>query len=97
MLHTLSSTSFKSLRTTGLLKSTLASQRQVAKQERVAEKLRTGGLKGSRLGKHRVPEGEVDVQLGEDLSESLRGLKVNSWLLIPMVGIYTDEWVFLVA
>ena len=40
------------------------------------ETLRTGGMKGRRLGKHRVPEGDIDVQLGEDLSESLRALKV---------------------
>lgn len=33
------------------------------------------GLAGHRLGKHRVPEIAVDVQLGEDLSESLRALK----------------------
>lgn len=31
-----------------------------------------------RIGRHKVPEREVDVQLGEDLSESLRALKVNS-------------------
>lgn len=36
-----------------------------------------GGLAGQRLGKHIVPTGEVDVQLGEELSESLRGLKVR--------------------
>ena len=34
-------------------------------------------MMGRRLGKHLVPEGNVDVQLGEDLSESLRGLKVG--------------------
>ncbi|EKM56661.1 uncharacterized protein PHACADRAFT_194252 [Phanerochaete carnosa HHB-10118-sp] len=33
------------------------------------------GLAGQKLGKHTVPEGEIDVQLGEDLSESLRTLK----------------------
>ena len=27
------------------------------------------------MGKHIVPEGDIDVQLGEDLSESLRQLK----------------------
>jgi len=75
MLHTLSSTSLKSLRTSGLHKSTLASQRHAASREKLREKLRTQGLKGKRLGKHWVPEGDVDVQLGEDLSESLRELK----------------------
>lgn len=33
------------------------------------------GLTGQKLGKHIVPEGEIDVQLGEDLSENLRTLK----------------------
>jgi hypothetical protein len=40
------------------------------------EKVRKQGLAGQKLGKHKVPQGEVEVQLGEDLSESLRGLKV---------------------
>ena len=35
------------------------------------------GLAGQRLGRHIVPEGEVDVQLGEDLTESFRALKVS--------------------
>ncbi|KIJ89417.1 hypothetical protein K443DRAFT_687286 [Laccaria amethystina LaAM-08-1] len=39
------------------------------------EKVRKQGLAGQQLGKHKVPQGEVQVQLGEDLSESLRGLK----------------------
>jgi nucleolar protein 53 len=39
------------------------------------------GLAGQRFGKHVVPEGEVDVQLGEDLSESFRALKVCFVLL----------------
>ncbi|KAI0319739.1 P60-like protein [Amylostereum chailletii] len=34
-----------------------------------------GGLAGQKLGKHKVRETEMDVQLGEELSESLRGLK----------------------
>ena len=45
----------------------------------LAEKLRKQGLAGQKLGKHKVPESELAVQLGEDLSESLRALKV-SWL-----------------
>ncbi|KAF5376581.1 hypothetical protein D9757_008260 [Collybiopsis confluens] len=35
------------------------------------------GLAGTRFGKHRVAENAVDVQLGEELSESLRGMKVE--------------------
>lgn len=38
------------------------------------------GLAGQKLGKHKVPEGGVDVQLGEELSESLRALKVCRFL-----------------
>ncbi|KAI8989067.1 ribosome biogenesis protein Nop53/GLTSCR2 [Trametes punicea] len=48
----------------------LRAQRQAALQERLKQ-----GLAGRRIGKHVVPEGEIDVQLGEELSESLRGLK----------------------
>jgi nucleolar protein 53 len=40
------------------------------------EQLRKG-LAGQRFGKHKVAEGDIDVQLGEDLSDSLRGLKVS--------------------
>jgi Nop53 (60S ribosomal biogenesis) len=49
------------------------------KQFALVEKLRKQGLAGQKLGKHKVPESELAVQLGEDLSDSLRGLKV-SWL-----------------
>lgn len=50
----------------------------VARQLALRENLKKRGLAGQRLGKHKVPEGEVEVQLGEDLSESLRALKVRS-------------------
>jgi nucleolar protein 53 len=73
MLHTLSSTSIKSLRGHKSLAVDVHAQRQATERE----KLRTRGMKGRRLGKHLVPEGNVDVQLGEDLSESLRALKVR--------------------
>ncbi|KAJ7484552.1 hypothetical protein FB451DRAFT_87371 [Mycena latifolia] len=55
---------------------TLSAREQAHELRRVAmqEKLKRG-LAGQKLGKHKVPEEEVDVQLGEDLSESLRGLK----------------------
>ena len=49
----------------------------------LAEKLKKQGLAGKKLGKHKVPEGQIDVQLGEDLTESLRGLKVRD-LCLPM-------------
>ena len=44
-----------------------------AKQE---ARLAVNGLAGQKFGKHIVREGEVNVQLGEELSESLRGLQV---------------------
>ncbi|KIJ54657.1 hypothetical protein M422DRAFT_240741 [Sphaerobolus stellatus SS14] len=45
--------------------------RKVAEEE----KLRKQGLIGQRIGKHRVQEGKVDVQLGDELVESFRELK----------------------
>ena len=50
-------------------------ERQI-KLRLLAEKLKKQGLAGQKLGKHKVPESNVIVQLGEDLTESLRGLKV---------------------
>ena len=41
------------------------------------ERLRTQGLAGRKLGKHRVPEEDLQVQLGDELSETLRGMKVE--------------------
>jgi hypothetical protein len=51
-----------------------AAERRAKEQVRLAQ----GGLTGQRLGKYVVREGEVDVQLGEELSESLRGLQVRA-------------------
>ncbi|KAI0718640.1 P60-like protein [Fomitopsis betulina] len=59
----------------------LRAQRQVEMQEKLKQ-----GLNGQRLGKHKVPEGEVDVQLSEDLSESLRALK-------PEGNLFRDRFV----
>ncbi|EPS96384.1 hypothetical protein FOMPIDRAFT_1130553 [Fomitopsis schrenkii] len=56
-------------------------QRQAEMQERLKQ-----GLTGQRLGKHKVPEGEVNVQLSEDLSESLRALK-------PEGNLFRDRFV----
>lgn len=53
-----------------------AEQGKLQRQLAARDTLRRSGLAGQRLGKHKVPEKEVDVQLGEDLSESLRALKV---------------------
>ncbi|GJE86349.1 Nop53 domain-containing protein [Phanerochaete sordida] len=52
--------------------------REAQLRERHAQELKdklAKGLAGQRLGKHTVPEGDIDVQLGEDLAESLRTLK----------------------
>ncbi|KAF8153315.1 ribosome biogenesis protein Nop53/GLTSCR2 [Crassisporium funariophilum] len=52
--------------------------REKEREERraaLAEKMKKQGLVGQKLGRHKVPEGELVVQVGEDLSESLRGLK----------------------
>ena len=51
-------------------------QKQAERMAHKQERLRAG-MAGVRLGKHRVPDGTVDVQLGEELSESLRELKVR--------------------
>jgi nucleolar protein 53 len=51
--------------------------RQLALREKAKQ-----GLAGQRLGRHKVAESGVDVQLGEELSESLRGLKVFIFLLL---------------
>ncbi len=45
-------------------------------------RLAQSGLAGQKFGKHVVREGEVDVQLGEELSESLRGLRVCAILVV---------------
>ncbi|KZV75676.1 P60-like protein [Peniophora sp. CONT] len=57
----------------------LAAARAAQRKEARMARLRKG-LAGVKLGKHVVPKGEVDVQLGEELSESLRGLRVEGSL-----------------
>lgn len=52
-------------------------QRRIALQQ----KMKQSGLAGRKLGKHIVPEDQPTVQLGEDLAESLRELKVCCCLL----------------
>lgn len=64
----------------GLRRSTarLLAQQELERAQRkivLRDRLKRQGLAGLRLGKHKVPEGQVDVQLGEDLTESLRALK----------------------
>ncbi|TBU63459.1 P60-like protein [Dichomitus squalens] len=59
----------------------LRAQRQAQMQEKLKR-----GLAGQKIGKHKVPEGEIDVQLGEELSESLRALK-------PEGNLFRDRFV----
>jgi nucleolar protein 53 len=53
-----------------------------AKLQILAEKLKKQGLAGQKLGKHKVPESNVVVQLGEDLTESFRALKVCTYCVL---------------
>ncbi|EJD51887.1 P60-like protein [Auricularia subglabra TFB-10046 SS5] len=60
-------------------KGTFASQeahrKALAERRAALAKKAKEGLAGQRLGKHKVPVGEIDVQLGEELGDSLRSLK----------------------
>lgn len=56
----------------------LAQSRQALVDDRRARKLdrmQNQGMAGFRVGKHAVPEQRIDVQTGDELSESLRQLK----------------------
>ena len=71
--------------------------REQAREQRrqaLREKIRQSGLAGERLGKHHIPEGQVDVQLGEGLSESLRGLKVCRNCVLPIFYIFMTSLFF---
>jgi len=58
---------------------------RAVRRARLQEKLHQG-LDGKRLGKHVVREREIEVQLGEELSESLRGLKVSILMVLLTVA-----------
>jgi len=64
----------KALRKSVTKKSHLREKLRAQREAELQDKL-THGLGGQKIGKHVVPKGEVVVQLGEDLTESLRGLK----------------------
>ncbi|KAG2129180.1 P60-like protein [Suillus bovinus] len=64
----------KSLRSSAEKVSQQQNQARLARQLALKMKLRKG-LAGQRLGKYKVPENEIEVQIGEDLSENLRTLK----------------------
>ena len=67
----------KALRKTTSKTAAQREKARLAQHQQAATAKLTKGLAGVRLGRHTVPEGEVVVQLSEDLSESLRGLKVR--------------------
>jgi nucleolar protein 53 len=67
-------TMVKSLRSTAEKVGQQQNQARLARQLALKMKLRKG-LAGQRLGKYKVPENEIEVQTGEDLSENLRTLK----------------------
>lgn len=68
------------------VKSTLEKQqKKMAEAERLAklakeQRERMGLEGGEKIGKHRLEKGRVTVQLGEDLAESLRQVKVSGVL-----------------
>jgi nucleolar protein 53 len=70
----------KSLRSEAAKAAAARQQASLARQLALRLKLRKG-LAGQRLGKHRVPENEIEVQIGEDLSENLRSFKVHHLIL----------------
>jgi nucleolar protein 53 len=81
----------KSLRKAG--DRTLAARAQAAAERRARQEARLaqGGLVGQRLGKHVVRKEEVDVQLGEELSESLRGLQVCATILASLLAFFIRQ------
>ncbi|KLO16544.1 P60-like protein [Schizopora paradoxa] len=50
---------------------------RLRRKAELAEKLKTRGLSGQKIGKHIVPEEKIDVQLSDEVSDSLRGMKVE--------------------
>ena len=81
----------KSLRKAG--DRTLVARAQAAAERRARQEARLaqGGLVGQRLGKHVVRKEEVDVQLGEELSESLRGLQVCATILASLPAFFIRQ------
>ncbi|KIJ16577.1 hypothetical protein PAXINDRAFT_30674, partial [Paxillus involutus ATCC 200175] len=80
-------TMMKSLRSEAAKAAVARQQASLARQLALRLKLRKG-LAGQRLGKHRVPENEIEVQIGEDLSENLRSFK-------PEGNLFRDRFVSL--
>jgi len=79
-----------SLSSVASLSKALAARQAAAEQrasERAAAKLAAlkNGLAGRRLGKHKVPEARVDLQLGDELAETLREMK-------PEGNLFRERW-----
>jgi len=70
----------KSLRKT-LERSTSWKEQLREQKRRILRAKLKQGLTGQRFGKHTVQKAKIDVQLGEDLTDSLRGLKVSFFSL----------------
>lgn len=66
----------KSIRKT-LEKSTASIEKRREEKRRILRGKLKQGLAGQRFGKHVVQKTKIDVQLGEDLADSLRSLKVS--------------------
>ena len=62
-----------------LVKKLNKQQQKADEKRRLAEEKASGagGFEGRKIGRHVVPTQEMDVTLGEDLSESLRGVKAE--------------------
>jgi nucleolar protein 53 len=60
-----------------LERSTASRAKLYEEKRRVLRDKLSRGLAGQKFGKHTVQKAKIDVQLGEDLTDSLRGLKVN--------------------
>ncbi|KAL0569997.1 hypothetical protein V5O48_011965 [Marasmius crinis-equi] len=73
MLSFISGVSAKKIRNT----KTPTGEEVAARRRKLLEAKLKGGMSGRRLGKYKVPKEQIDVQLGEELSENLRGLKVE--------------------
>jgi hypothetical protein len=70
------------------VESTLTSRKEVLAARRAAleAKQLVGYQGGEKIGKHKVLSGNVDVQLGEDLSENMREVKVSSFFVRTNIG-----------
>lgn len=71
--------SAKSLRTLLRKKSAGAESLRSKRNAALQQRMKSAGLVGMRMGKHKVEDAPVDVQIGEELSETLRAMKVSNF------------------